>query len=117
VTQECTAQVAGFSRLALVRAVRIVDSARNALLQATAMKSLNDAGSGINPMANSGSKRPNVITMIAIVTLGLMLRPSAVLAKAHRKSEHSLPLHPSALRRNVKHVSTASVPDISRLQY
>jgi hypothetical protein len=51
------------------------------------MKSLNDTGSGINPMANSGSERRNVITMIAIGTLGLMLRPSAVLAKALRKSE------------------------------
>jgi hypothetical protein len=51
------------------------------------MKSLNDTGSGINPMANSGSERRNVITMIAIVTLGLMLRPSAALAKALRKSE------------------------------
>jgi len=27
------------------------------------------------------------MTMVAIVTLGLMLRPSAVLARAHRKSE------------------------------
>ena len=51
------------------------------------MKSLNDTGFAINPMANTGSKRRNVITMIAIVTLGLMLRPSAVLAKAHRKQD------------------------------
>jgi hypothetical protein len=44
-------------------------------------------GIGINPITNARRKRRNVMTMVAIVTLGLMLRPSAVLARAHRKAE------------------------------
>jgi hypothetical protein len=55
-------------------------------LQATALK-VNDCDYGINPMTNTGSKLRNLMTMVAILALGLMLRPSAVLAKAHRKSE------------------------------
>jgi hypothetical protein len=44
-------------------------------------------GIGINPITNARRKRRSVMTMVAILTLGLMLLPSAVLARAHRKSE------------------------------
>ena len=43
-------------------------------------------GIGSNPIPNARRKRRNLMTMVAILTLGLMLRPSAVLARAHRKS-------------------------------
>jgi len=44
-------------------------------------------GIGSNPITNARRKRRNIMTMVAILTLGLMLRPLAAPARAHRKSE------------------------------